>query len=98
MERISALIRDPREFSHPSLPCEDTLKRQTPKNKGEGSHQICQPFDLGFSGLQNSQKQISVVYKLPVCAPLLQKSEQTKKKIISCTAASQYYSQSYHVG
>ena len=54
MERISALIRDPREFSHPSLPCEDTLKRQTSKNKGEGPHQICQPLDLGFSGLQNS--------------------------------------------
>lgn len=62
---ISTLVKSP---DSPSLlpPCADMTKRQPSMSQEAGSHQtIWGLCDLGLPSLQNYEKLISVLYKLP---------------------------------
>lgn len=65
MNGTCALVQETPESSPLLPPCEVTEKKQLSRNWEAGPHQapVCQRLDLELCGLQNCEREISVVYK-----------------------------------
>lgn len=78
--RIRPFRKRPSTAALPLVPCKVTAKKQPSRKWAPTRHRVCWQLDLGLANLQNCQKYISVVHKVPTWFTvfLLQQPERTK--------------------